>query len=140
MSTRTSNRSYRELLYFKTLEERYEYLRLGGYVGERTFGSERYLNQVFYTSAEWRRVRHHVIARDLGNDMGLLEFPISTNPVIHHMNPITREDIINGNPDILNPEYLITVSLKTHNAIHYGDKSQLPRKYAPRQPGDTKLW
>lgn len=139
-TTRSTIRRYSELLYYASMEERYEYLRLGGLVGERTFGSERYLNQRFYTSREWRDVRHYVIARDLGNDLGLSDFPIARNPVIHHMNPMTMEDIRDGNPDILNPEFLITVSHDTHNAIHYGSAKQLPTLHTPRQPGDTKLW
>lgn len=133
-------RSYSELRRLTTLEERFEYLRLKGQVGEATFGSERYLNQRFYTSAEWRHVRHLVIARDQACDLGIEGFEVHQRISIHHMNPISIDDFARGNEDILNPEFLISVSHRTHNAIHYGDSSLLPPRLIERQAGDTTLW
>ena len=133
-------RTYSELSRFSTFEDRYEYLKLGGQVGKSTFGFERYLNQGFYTSREWRQVRHHVIARDEGLDLGVEDYEIYDKIIIHHMNPMSPDDLIHGNEDILNPEYLISTSHKTHNAIHYGDKNLLQKPYIERKPGDTKLW
>lgn len=133
-------RTYRELTFYKTLEERFDYLKLGGTVGFQTFGHERYLNQRFYTSREWKQIRHHVIARDNGNDMGIDGMPVHDKIIIHHMNPMTPDDIISQRKDILDPEFLIMVSFNTHNAIHYGDRSLLPKPFTERQRGDTKLW
>lgn len=133
-------RSYSGLRDLDTIEARYEYLKLGGEVGETTFGYDRYLNQNFYTSTEWRQIRHHVIARDLGCDLGVEGFEIRDRIYIHHMNPMTPDDLKHGNEDNLNPDVLISCSLKTHNAIHYGDANLLPVVYQPRRPGDTKLW
>ena len=98
------------------------------------------MNQRFYRSVEWRRVRNEVIARDEGCDLGVEGFEIFDRPYIHHMNPMMAEDLKHGNLDILNPEYLITVSMRTHNAIHYGDETLLPQVPIVRRPGDTKLW
>ena len=131
---------YSALRRFETFEERYRYLSLGGIVGRATFGSDRYLNQMFYTSSEWKRVRRDVILRDEGCDLGVPGREIFDKVYIHHMNPITVEDIVHGNDAIFDPEFLICVSHRTHNAIHYGDESQLPRIFTPRSPGDTKLW
>ena len=136
----TIKRSYRELARIEGFYERYEYLRLRGEVGRPTFGSERWINQAFYTSTEWRNVRTHVIARDLGCDMGVAGNDIHSNIIIHHMNPMLPEDIEEGNPEILDPEFLISVSHRTHNAIHYGDERLLPQPYVERRPGDTTLW
>lgn len=133
-------RSYSELRRFDTFDERYDYLQLQGRVGESTFGFDRWINQKFYTSAQWRNVRDLVISRDEGMDLGVDGYEIFDRPIIHHMNPIEAADISLGDPDILNPEYLITVSHKTHNAIHYGDRSLLPKPLVARGPGDTKLW
>lgn len=133
-------KSYSEIRRLETLEERFDYLMLAGQVGERTFGSERWINQNFYTSREWRNVRNEVIARDLGCDLGVQEFPIFSKPHVHHMNPMSVSDIDEGNFDILNPEFLITVSHQTHNAIHYGTRDGIPQKLVERVPGDTKLW
>ncbi len=133
-------RTYTELSRLETFEERYEYLKLRSTVGQATFGSERYLNQRFYTSREWRNARNDVIARDEGMDLGVPGFEIYDRIVIHHMNPITPEDIDDGNPEILDPELLITVTHNTHNAIHYGDKSRLNLPPVVRRPGDTKDW
>lgn len=133
-------KNYHDLKRFDTMEERYRYLKLGGNVGEKTFGSDRWINQQFYTSREWRRVRDHVITRDQGCDLGMFEYPIHKGLYIHHMNPLTIEQIRDGDESLLDPEGLITVSLQTHNAIHYGDESLLPKTFVARQAGDTKLW
>jgi hypothetical protein len=133
-------RRYSELEQLETLEERFDYLALNGVVGDRTFGSERFVNQRFYKSYEWRQVRHFVIARDLGCDLGVEGYEIFDRPIIHHMNPMSVEAITHGDVDILDPEFLITCSHRTHNAIHYGDERQLPRQLIERRPGDTKLW
>src|SRR5690606_15679051 len=133
-------RSYSELRRLNTFEERYQYLQLRGQVGNATFGYERYLNQRFYTSREWRQVREYVIARDEGLDLGFPGYEIFDRIIIHHMNPMTVEDIEHGNSDILNPEFLITTTHMTHNAIHYGDERLLPRPLVERRPGDTRMW
>ena len=133
-------RTYSELVQLEKFEERYRYLALGGGVCDVTFGSDRWLNQSFYVSKEWRHVRRDVIARDLGCDLGVEGYEIHERVVIHHMNPITPEDIFEGNMSILDPEFLITTTHNTHNAIHYGDERQLPRPLVERKPGDTKLW
>lgn len=133
-------RTYTELLQYSTLEERFSYLSLRGSVGESTFGFDRWLNQQFYTSRQWRQLRHHIIVRDDGCDLAVPGCEISTRPIIHHMNPLTVDDIVHGSEAALDPEFLILVSHKTHNAIHYGDASLLPRTVIPRAPGDTQLW
>lgn len=133
-------KSYTELLTFETLEERFEYLSLQGIVGEETFGTERWVNQKFYRSSEWRRVRDEVITRDLGMDLAVSDIPVRGAPRIHHMNPIRIEDFDENPESLIDPEFLITTSLKTHNAIHFGDASMIPKPYIPRQPGDTTLW
>lgn len=134
------SRTYSELRQIESFEDRYRYLALRGRVGEATFGFDRWVNQAFYTSKEWREVRHEVIARDNGCDMGMSGFEIHKGLYIHHLNPITLQQIESGNPCILDPENLITVSHNTHNAIHYGDESLLPKPPVERRPGDTKLW
>jgi hypothetical protein len=133
-------RQYSVLSRFKTIEDRYEYLKLDGVVGKQTFGWDRYFNQRFYHSIEWKRVRDFVIVRDEGCDLGIPGFEIRDKLLIHHMNPIWIEDLKSGNPDILDPEFLITTCDRTHQAIHYGDKSLLPQVPIIRRPGDTKLW
>lgn len=133
-------RCYKELRRLTTFDERYEYLRVGGLVGESTFGFERYLNQMLYTSQLWKKVRDKVIIRDNGCDLGMDDFPIQGPIIIHHMNPITVEQIEESASEIFDPEYLICVSKRTHNAIHYGDKSLLPQLPVERTPGDTCLW
>jgi hypothetical protein len=124
----------------RTFEDRYRYLALKGVVGDSTFGFDRYINQQFYTSTQWRQLRHHVIARDNGSDLGVEGYEIFNRIVIHHMNPMTADDIAHGDEDILDPEFLITTTPRTHNAIHYGDEKLLPRPLVARSPGDTKLW
>lgn len=135
-------RCYKELSRLKTFKERYAYLKLTGKVGQSTFGSRRYLNQIFYHSPEWIKVRDWVIIRDNACDLGLEGYDLSNlAPIyIHHMNPVTIDQIINRDPWILDPEYLICCSFDTHNAIHYGDEALLPKKLAERKPGDTTLW
>ena len=133
-------RTYSELILLDTLEQRFNYLNLSAQIGSQTFGSERSLNQGFYHSREWRNVRLEVISRDYGFDMAHHDFPIRGNPAIHHMNPLTPEDILNGTDNLLNPEYLISVSHKTHNAIHFGDSNQIPQVYVERSPNDTIPW
>lgn len=133
-------RTYSELSQISDFLERFNYLKIGSQVGVATFGYDRYLNQAFYNSAEWKHVRDQVIARDLGCDMALQGYEIHGKIYIHHMNPMTMQDIEESNPDILNPEYLVCVTHTTHNAIHYGDQNLLPRLPIERKPGDTKLW
>lgn len=133
-------RTYSELITFDTFEDRYQYLRLHGIVGERTFGWERFANQKFYTSYEWKIARRDVIARDLGCDLGVIGYELFENVIVHHMNPIEAADLSQGDPRILDIEQLISCSLKTHNAIHYSNEDQLPRLFAERSPGDTTPW
>lgn len=122
--------------------DRYRYLALRSQVGAATFGSERHINQDFYTSRDWRSVRNVVIDRDYSCDLGIRGYEIHypTKIYIHHMNPVTIEDIVHANDDILDPEFLITTTHRTHNAIHYGDDSLLATEIVTRRPGDTKLW
>ena len=133
-------RTYSELIRFPTLEERYAYLKLDGRVGEETFGFDRYLNQIFYKSKEWQTIRRHVIVRDNGCDLGLDGYEIGGRILIHHMNPISKRDILERSDLLLNPEYLICVTKRTHDAIHYGDESLLPTRPIERRPNDTCLW
>lgn len=133
-------RTYSELRRLSTIEDRYEYLKLDGRVGAETFGFDRYLNQGLYRSSEWRYARRDVIARDLGCDLGVEGFEIFDRVYVHHMNPMTPDDIKHSNVDIFNPEFLICVTHDTHNAIHYGDQSRLPKVHVDRKPGDTNLW
>lgn len=134
------NRTYSELRRFRTFEDRFAYLSLPGIVGNSTFGFDRWLNQRFYASTLWQRVRDEVIVRDHGCDLGIAGYDIHTGLLVHHMNPISADDITHGEEWILNPEYLITTTKRTHNAIHYGNEMLLPRGPVVRQPGDTSLW
>lgn len=133
-------RTYSELYLLRTFEERFEYLSLKGQVGEKTFGFDRWVNQSFYHSREWRRVRNYVIVRDQGCDLGIPGYEIESGLIVHHMNPLSVFDIEEGDDALIEPLYLITTSLQTHNAIHYGDASLLPRGPVVRQRGDTTLW
>ena len=133
-------RNYAELLTIDSFEERFDYLALRGRVGETTFGYERRLNQEFYHSYQWRRIRRQVLIRDDNCDLAIQGLDIPSGLHIHHMNPVTVDDLMDGNPEVLNPEFLISTSQLTHNAIHYGDEKQLPRPFVGRSPGDTKLW
>lgn len=134
-------RSYSELIKLPTFEERFEYLRLDGEVGKDTFGFDRYINQSFYRCGEWKNVRDQVIIRDQGCDLGIPDRQLFDHIIIHHMNPVTREDLINKRDALMDPEYLICVSNATHNAIHYGDEKQLvPTHLVERRPNDTCPW
>lgn len=133
-------RTYTELNRLRTLEERFEYLRLDGDVACPTFGSARWMNQGFYRSKEWRQVRQAIIYRDNGCDLGIDDFEIHSRATIHHLNPITEDHIINRSPLLLDPENLITTTHNTHNAIHYGDRRLLPQPLVERYEGDTKDW
>lgn len=140
LSPKMKTRRYSELKRLSKFEERFKYLELKGVVGRSTFGFDRWLNQQFYRSKEWRDARSFVIARDYGCDLGVAGFEIYSNPIVHHMNPLSAEEIQHGADGIIDPEFLITVSHRTHNAIHYGDERLLPRDPVIRKPGDTKLW
>lgn len=133
-------RNYTELSKLKTFEERFEYLKLSGAVGRETFGFDRYLNQAFYQSLEWRAVRDYVILRDNGCDLGIEGREIHGKVLIHHMNQVTKEDLENRSPWIFDPEYLICTYHKTHNAIHYGDSNLLDKEPIERRPNDTSPW
>ena len=133
-------RCYTDLIQLQTFKERYEYLRLGGLVGQDTFGFDRYLNQKFYHSHEWKRIRDKVIIRDEGRDLAMPGYELQSGIYIHHMNPIKPEDLSNVPDDILNPEYLICVSKRTHDAIHFGDSSLLPKLPTERTPNDMCPW
>ena len=133
----TMTRTYSDLLTLHTFDERFKYLALRGRVGEETFGHERILNQEFYHSVQWRRVRRIVLIRDNNCDLGVEGYDIPSGLHIHHMNPVTLDDIMTGNPDILDPEYLISTTQLTHNAIHYGDERRLLPSFTERRSGDT---
>jgi hypothetical protein len=134
-------KTYTELSQLKTFMERFEYLKLKGVVGDPTFMHDRFLNQDLYQkNPRWKRARREVILRDNGCDLGIEGYGIFEHIIVHHMNPITAEDILGEVSDVYNPEFLICVSPRTHNAIHFGDASQLPRDPVIRRPGDTKLW
>ena len=133
-------KTYTELSRLSTFEERYQYLRLNGSVGSETFGFDRYLNQVFYRSQKWKSIRDFVIIRDNGCDLGVEGYDIYGKILIHHMNPISLSDIEKESAFLLDPEYLITVTLNTHNAIHYGDESLLPKPPVVRSRNDTCPW
>jgi len=136
----TETRSYSELRRLHTFEERFDYLMLVGRVGVATFGFDRYINQAFYTSYEWKTVRREVILRDEGCDLGILGYEIHGDILVHHMNPMTSDDINHGETWIIDPEFLITTTVNTHNAIHFGDKSKIRKPFVARAPGDTRLW
>ena len=133
-------RTFTEMSQLPTFEERFEYLSLDGQVGDATFGFDRWMNQKLYRSAEWRRIRNYVIARDLGCDLAMEGYEIHDRIYIHHMNPMRAHDIIHSNEDIFNIEFLISTTHRTHNAIHYGTADSLPKKFVARAAGDTKLW
>lgn len=134
-------RTYSELKQLKTFEERFKYLKLGGVVGVETFGFDRYFNQKFYTTTEWKQLRNHIIVRDLGCDLGCEDHEIfGQRIIIHHMNPIDLEDIEKKSDFLLNPEFLITTIHSTHNAIHYGDESLIITAPIERRRNDTCPW
>lgn len=134
------NKTYLELSQLKTFEERFKYLQLNGAVGQDTFGFNRYLNQALYGSKEWRKVRNEVIIRDNGCDLGVYGYDICDRILIHHLNPITVDDILNRNPEVFDLNNLICVSHRTHNAIHYGDEDLLITNVNERSKNDTCLW
>lgn len=140
IQTNTIIRTYSELIALPTYEERYEYLKLDGIVGKETFGFDRYLNQIFYKSDEWLSIRDEVIARDNGCDLGIKGRDIFNRILIHHMNPITKEDIMSRSKFLLDPEYLICTSKLTHDAIHYGNKKNLILDPVVRFKNDTCPW
>lgn len=133
-------RRYSELIKIDSYEDRFEYLKLGGSVGEATFGYDRYLNQVFYASKEWKKARRDIIIRDDGCDLGDKGRPIKKYIIVHHMNAITPEQIERRDPALFDPEYLICVSEMTHKAIHYGDSDLLVKTVPDRKPNDTCPW
>lgn len=136
----TMIRTYSELITIPTFEERYQYLRLGGEIGKETFGFDRYLNQAFYSSQEWKRIRRDVIIRDLGCDLGVEGFEIFGRIIVHHMNPITKDDILARSKFLLDPEYLICTSHNTHEAITYSDENLLIVAPIERTKNDTCPW
>ena len=136
----TSIRSYSELIHIPTFKERYEYLRLFGKVGKETFGYDRYLNQVLYTSDEWRRFRRDIVIRDNGCDLGCEGYELQSRIIVHHINPITVEDVLNRSYMVFDPDNVISVSHNTHQAIHYGDESLLPLLPVERSRYDTCPW
>ena len=139
--TTTARKSYSELIKIPSLEERYEYLRLKGYVGDETFGSKRRMNQLFYSSDIWKQTRNEIILRDEACDLAVPGYEINRRLQVHHINPIRLEDILENRWDILlDPDNLVCVSFRTHNAIHYGDESLLPQIPIERKPGDTCPW
>lgn len=134
-------RRYSELIQLGSFEDRLNYLKLHGDVGDETFGFDRYLNQKFYKSAEWKQIRDKVILRDMGCDLACRDFPINGTIIVHHMNPMSIEDLRSNPGILLDPEFLICVSLETHNIIHYGDNNNQDYKViVERKPNDTKLW
>lgn len=133
-------RTYSELITFPTLEERFEYLKLSGTIGFKTFGLDRYLNQMFYHLPEWKATRNDVLIRDGGYDLGVRNFPIKGLINVHHLNPITKEQILDRDPWLFDLENLISSSDRTHKAIHYGSAALLPQDYVPRTPFDTCPW
>lgn len=135
-----SIKTYSELITFPTFEERFQYLRLDGVVGEDTFGFDRYLNQIFYRSQRWKKIRNYVIIRDHGCDLGVEGYEIHGRILIHHMNPITIADIENESAFLVDPEYLISTVHNTHNAIHYGDENLLMTAPIERSKFDTCPW
>lgn len=133
-------RTYSDLIRLDTFEDRFRYLSLKGTVGNATFGFDRWLNQQFYTSREWKRARRDAIARDLGCDLAMPDYEIHSKLVVHHMNPLVVDDLVHGDAAALDLEFLITTTHQTHNAIHYGDESLLVQPVVERRPGDTTPW
>lgn len=136
----TNIKTYSELCTYSLFEDRVKYLTLNGEVGRSTFGFDRYINQKWYRSHEWRNIRQHIILRDNGCDLGVLGYEINHSLLIHHINPMNVDDIINGEDWIFDPEYLITTTQNTHNAIHYSNDKLLPKIVYIREQNDTKLW
>lgn len=137
---KTIIRTYSELISLPTFEERYLYLKLDGSVGQETFGFDRWINQVFYKSSEWKSIKRKIVLRDSGCDLGVEGYEIQGSIYIHHMNPVELTDIVNRTEYLLNPEYLICTSFNTHNGIHYGNKDYIPYKIIQRERNDTCPW
>ena len=133
-------RTYSELITYKTFIDRYNYLKLSGRVGIETFGFDRYINQILYKSRRWREARREVVIRDNGCDLGIDGCDIGDRIIVHHMNPLSLEDLEDENPEIFDPEFLISTSFRTHNAIHYGDATLLPKEPIERRPYDNCPW
>ena len=134
------DRKYSELIKLNTFEERFEYLKLSAIIGDKTFGNERFLNQKFYGSSEWKDFRRKVIIRDNGCDLAFEDNPIYDRIEIHHINPITMEDIENRSSNLMDMENVVCVSSRTHKAIHYGNSDSLPKPFVERRPNDTCPW
>lgn len=138
------NRSYSEMMQYDNFEDRFNYLKLGGTVGARTFGGARWLNQVLYNSDEWKKFRRDIIVRDSKNgdicDLGAEGRPVIGSPLVHHINPITKEMVLNRDPAIFDPDNVVTCSHRTHEAIHYSDEDLLPKDPVERRPNDTCPW
>lgn len=133
-------RTYSEMIALPTYEERFDYLKLDGKVGKETFGYDRYLNQVLYNTEQWKKFRREIIIRDNACDLACEGYEINHRILVHHINPITVEDIVNRNPMIFDPENVVTTTHQTHNAIHYSDKSLLITKPIERTRNDTCPW
>lgn len=135
-------RTYTELVRIPTFQERFEYLKLSGKVGEETFGVDRYLNQLFYHGGPWQEVRHEIVVRDLGHDLAMPDdvYEIFGSIFIHHMNPVSLEELLDCSDNLLIPEYLVCTSKKTHDAIHYSRTAPIPQIFIERRPGDTCPW
>lgn len=141
MVTKMSTKTYSEMMQLNSFEERLEYLRLNGCVGKDTFGFDRFINQKFYRSAEWKKIRNHILVRDNCCDLAVEGYDLTNNIIIHHMNPITEKDILMYTDYLTNPEYLVCVSHNTHNIIHYGDNQAVQRNSITiRTPNDTTPW
>ena len=137
----TGTKCYSELIKLKTFEERFQYLKIDGIVGRRTYGADRIFNQAFYHSIEWKRLRRDIIARDNGCDLAIDDREIFDRIIVHHINPMTIEQLEEGGPELFDMENFICCSHNTHEAIHYGDESMLVKtNFIERKPGDTKLW
>ena len=137
----TMIKTYSQMLEYETFEERFDFLKSTALVGESTFGGHRWLNQEFYTSPEWRKIRREVILRDNGCDLAIADRPILEGLIVHHINPLTEKDICEMSPLVIDPDYLVCVSKTTHNAIHYGDSNLLiPSNFIERTPFDTSPW
>lgn len=137
---KTMKLTYRKLLSFDSFQERADYLRLFGKVGSETFGMDRYINQTFYRSKEWRQLRNYIIARDDGYDLAMPDYDIIGKIYIHHLNPITEDDVINNSNKLFDPDNLVCVSFETHNYIHFGRMSAIRQTPSERHSGDTLLW
>lgn len=135
-----TTKTYSELIKIKTFEDRYEYLKIGGKVGEETFGCSRYLNQIFYSTKKWKQIRNYVIVRDFGRDLAFEGCEIPGRIIVHHLNPITKEDILSRSKCLFDLENLVCVSNNTHEAIHFGNMNILPKDPIERRPYDTCPW